>query len=284
MPVFLASPKTGTRASGPLVRRHALWTRLTHWVWVVCFAFLLPSGLQIFNAHPTLYWGQQSGFSFDNRVLDIGAIDTPTGSRGETTILGHGFDTTGVLGLSGNTQARAFPSWTTLPSYRDLGTGRVIHFFFAWLLVATMILWGLGSLLSGHLRRDLWPGIRDLCQLPQDVADHLRMRFHHQARYGVLQKLSYLAVLGLLFPLMVLTGLAMSPTMNAAWPWLLEIFAGRQSARTLHFVTACLLVSFLAVHLLMVLLAGPLNELRAMITGWYRIDPPDSRPNRGRKP
>lgn len=273
------------RPRGPLLRRHGLWTRATHWSWVLCIAFLLPSGLQIFNAHPALYWGQESGFAYDNAVLRIMAVDTPAGLRGRTEILGHGFDTTGILGLSGpagRPQSRAFPAWSTLPSYRDLGTGRVIHFFFAWLLVATLALWFLGSLLNGHLRRDILPRLRDLRALPADIAGHARLRFHRVAEYGALQRLSYAAVLGLVLPLIVLTGLTMSPTMNAAWPWLLEVFGGRQSARTLHFAAAALLVAFLAVHLLMVLLAGPLNEMRSMITGWYRTDPPaaplDERP------
>ncbi|MFG6083355.1 cytochrome b/b6 domain-containing protein [Paracoccus litorisediminis] len=275
------------RATGPLVQRHALWTRITHWLWVVCFAFLLMSGLQIFNAHPNLYWGAESGFSYDNSVLQIGVTETPTGPRGRTTILGHGFGTTGVLGFSGpdgQLQARAFPAWATIPSYRDLGTGRVVHFFFAWLLVVTLVLWFLGSVLNGHLRRDILPGPRDLRDLPRDIADHLRFRFHHVARYGVLQKLSYAVVLLGLFPMIILTGLTMSPTMNAAWPWLLDLFGGRQSARTLHFVAASLMLAFLVVHLLMVLLAGPVNELRSMITGWYRTDPSETAMKEGRDP
>ena len=89
----------------------------------------------------------------------------------------------------------------------------------------------------------------------------------------MLQKLSYGVVLLILFPLIVLTGLAMSPGMNSAWPWLIEIFGGRQTARTIHFITMALLVGFFVVHIVMVLLAGPLNTMRSMITGKYRIDP-----------
>ena len=100
-----------------------------------------------------------------------------------------------------------------------------------------------------------------------------RLRFHRRARYNVLQKLSYAAVLLVLMPLMILTGLAMSPGMNAAWPLLLEVFGGRQTARTIHFLVMAMLVLFFVVHILMVLAAGPLNELRSMTSGWYRIDP-----------
>jgi thiosulfate reductase cytochrome b subunit len=105
------------------------------------------------------------------------------------------------------------------------------------------------------------------------VLNHARLRFHRTHKYNATQKLAYAGVLFVLFPLILLTGLSMSPSFNAAAPWLLDVFGGRQSARTLHFVTMVLLVLFLLVHILMVLLAGPLNEMRSILTGWYRIDP-----------
>jgi thiosulfate reductase cytochrome b subunit len=120
------------------------------------------------------------------------------------------------------------------------------------------------------LRRDLVPTARDLADLPRDVVDHARFRFHHGPRYSVLQKLAYCGVFFVLFPLIVLTGLTMSPGMDAAWPWLLNLFGGRQTARTLHFAAMLILVLFFLIHILMVLAAGPLNELRSIITGWYR--------------
>jgi thiosulfate reductase cytochrome b subunit len=89
--------------------------------------------------------------------------------------------------------------------------------------------------------------------------------------YNTLQKLAYLGVLGVLLPVMILAGLTMSPAMDAAWPWLLDLFGGRQSARSIHFITAFLLVLFVVVHLAMVVLAGPFNEIRSMITGRYRL-------------
>jgi thiosulfate reductase cytochrome b subunit len=260
----------------PLVYRQSIWTRATHWIWAISLFFILLSGLQIFNAHSTLYIGKQSGFGFDNSVFSMGAVRTPQGLEGRTTILGYQFDTTGVFGVSGtseNPQARGFPAALTIPSYRDLATGRVVHFFFAWVLVATLFVWLVASLVNGHLRRDLRPTGRDLAQLPRDVADHARLRFRHTGRYNVLQKLSYCIVFFVLFPLIVLTGLTMSPGMDAAWPWLLDVFGGRQTARTIHFVTMTLLVLFFLVHIIMVFAAGPINELRSMITGWYRTDP-----------
>jgi thiosulfate reductase cytochrome b subunit len=278
------APIARNARAGPVIYRQSVWTRVTHWIWAVCLFFLLFSGLQIFNAHPTLYIGEQSGFGFDNAVLSMDAVNSPAGPRGRTTILGYTFDTTGVFGMSGtegNPQFRGMPAALTIPSYRDLATGRVVHFFFAWLLVGTLFVWLCAGLVNGHIRRDLAPTVRDITNLPRDVADHARFRFHHGRSYNVLQKLSYGVVLFVLLPLMVLTGITMSPGMDAAWPWLLEIFGGRQTARTIHFVVMLLLVSFFVIHILMVLLAGPINELRSMITGWYRADPeqgPEAKP------
>lgn len=260
------------RARGPLVHRQSIWTRLAHWAWAVALFFLLLSGLQIFTARPNLYIGQQSGFAFDNSILDVGARANEAAElRGYVDVLGVEIDTTGWLGVVGG-QARTFPAWMTIPSYKDLGTGRVVHFFFAWVFVATLLVWGLASLLNGHLAQ-VWPRGRDLRALPRDLAEHARLRLTHGRGYGPLQKLSYALVLFGLFPLMVLTGLAMSPSFNAAAPWVLDVLGGRQTARTIHFLVMLLLVAFVVVHLLMVLLAGPLNEMRSMVTGWYRIDP-----------
>lgn len=260
---------------GRLVYRQNRWTRLTHWLWAASLFFLLLSGLQIFNAHPTLYLGEQSGFAFDNAILRIGAVEGENGLEGTTELFGKRFETTGVLGLSernGRVEQRGFPAWATLPSYQDLATGRVVHFFFAWLLAGTLLTWFGASLINGHLRRDVLPNAGDLRSIGRDIADHARLRFHHGARYGPLQKLSYATVLLFLLPLMILTGLAMSPGMNAALPWLTEVFGGRQTARSIHFLVMLLLVLFFVVHIAMVLAAGPLNELRSILTGWYRTD------------
>jgi thiosulfate reductase cytochrome b subunit len=233
------------RPAGPLVRRQTLATRLTHWVWAVALFFLLLTGLQILNAHPVLYWGAESGFDYDNAVLRLGA--------------------------AGKEGAGPIPSWATIPSTRDLATGRVIHFFFAWVFGAVLVLWLAAALWSGHWR-DLVPTRADLRALPRDVADHARLRLHHGRAYGPLQKLAYAGVLFGLFPLMVLTGLAMSPSFNAAAPWVLDLLGGRQSARTLHFAGMAGLVAFFAIHIAMIGLAGPLNLMRSMVTGWTRID------------
>lgn len=268
--------EAGTEARrGPLIYRQRLTTRLTHWLWALALFFLLLSGLQILMARPDLYIGQQSGFAFDNTVFSIGAVREAGELRGQTTLFGETFDTTGWLGVvteNGQTQVKSFPGWMTVPGYRDLATGRVVHFFFAWILVATLSLWLAASLFNGHIRQ-LIPTLRDVKHLPRDAADHLRLRFHRSADYNVLQKLSYGIILLIVLPLMILTGLTMSPGVNAAAPWVLDLFGGRQSARTLHFAGMLLLVLFVSVHLLMVLMAGPFNELRSIVTGWYRTDP-----------
>jgi thiosulfate reductase cytochrome b subunit len=263
-------------AKGDLIYRQNRWTRSTHWVWAICLFFLLMSGLQIFNAHPTLYIGKQSGFEFDNKVLAISAVEADGKTQGQTEIFGAKFNTTGVLGVSGtdeNPVYRAFPAALTIPSYYDLGTARVIHFFFAWLLVGTLFVWAVAGFWNGHIRRDLALTGADIKSLPKDVADHARLRFHHTGRYNVLQKFAYGGVLFILFPAIIITGLAMSPGFNAVAPFLTDILGGRQTARTIHFTAMFLLVAFFVIHMLMILAAGPINELRSIITGWYRIDP-----------
>ncbi|MDX8482211.1 cytochrome b/b6 domain-containing protein [Mesorhizobium sp. VK24D] len=260
-----------------LIYRQSRWTRLTHWLWAFSLFFMLLSGLQIFNARPQLYIGKQSGFQFNNTILQIGAENTDNGPRGYTEIFGHRFDTTGVLGWSGppgQETPRAFPAWATIPSYYDLGTARVVHFFFAWVLSATLLIWLVAGLINGHIRRDLAPRLDDLRKLPRDIIDHAKLRFHHTRDYNTLQKMAYGGVLFVLLPLMIVTGLAMSPSMDSVLPWLNEILGGRQTARTIHFTVMVLLVLFFIIHMLMILAAGPINELRSIITGWYRTDPP----------
>ncbi len=256
--------------NGPLIYRQRLITRVTHWIWAISLFFLMLTGLQIFNAFPSLHIGLEAGFDYDNAIFAIETRQNGPDLQGVTRIFGAEFDTTGVLGAS-NGEARAFPAALTIPSTRSLATGRVIHFFFAWLLVGTLVIWLVASALNGHLRQ-LIPTWADLRALPRDLADHARLRFHHTERYNVLQKLAYASVLFVALPLMIATGLSMSPGFNAVAPWLLDLFGGRQTARTIHFLMMVALIGFFAVHMLMILAAGPLNEIRSIITGWYRTD------------
>ncbi len=166
-----------------------------------------------------------------------------------------------------------FPSYLTIPSTQDLATGRVVHFFFAWIFAATLVVWLIASLRNRHLRKDLLPTAKDAKNFVPDIRDHLKLNLVHTVRYSPLQKLAYGGVLFVLFPLIILTGLCMSPGMNAVLPWLPDFFGGRQTARTIHFVVMALLVGFFVVHMAMIVLAGPLNELRSIITGKYRLSP-----------
>ncbi|TLF52288.1 hypothetical protein FEI13_05320 [Halomonas urmiana] len=273
-------------ASRPtVIKRHSVFTRLWHWINVICLAILLMSGLQIFNAHPALYWGQDS--SFDAPALSIGAMRTDDGAlRGITRIGDLRFDTTGVLGVSGpraDRERRAFPAWATLPGPRWLAMGRQWHFLAGWIFAPLLVAYLIYLVASGQLRRRLLPRCDEWSRLGHVVVEHLRLRFPRgeEARhYNLLQKLAYLLVLFGLAPLVVLTGLTMSPTMDAAWPWLLDVFGGRQSARTLHFLAAAALLAFFVVHLLLVLVSGVGNNLRSMITGRYALPPDHALPKK----
>ncbi len=275
-----SSGASATQTDVPaLIYRHALPVRIAHWINVVCLFILLMSGLQIFNAHPSLYIGSASDPS--QRVLSMGAVREADGTPvGVTTIGDLRFRTTGVLGLSkgidGEPENRGFPSWITIPSYRDLATGRRWHFFFAWLFVVNGLAYFIYSILSGHFRRDFVPTQTQVRHIGHDILDHLRLRFpkgEEAKHYNVLQKLAYLFVVFVLLPVTILAGLTMSPGLDAAFPFLLDIFGGRQSARTVHFICASGIVLFVFIHVLMVIVSGVWNNLRSMVTGRYRIEP-----------
>jgi thiosulfate reductase cytochrome b subunit len=233
------APAAEKRKPKKSIRRHSATTRITHWINALCLALLFMSGLQIFNAHPALYWG------------DISTFDKPLAAIGE------------------------FPSWAVIPSYQDLAGGRLWHFFFAWLLVINGTAYVLASLLTRHLGRDLIPSRTELRHVRHSIGEHIRLRFpkgDEAKRYNVIQKLSYLAVIFGLLPLVIATGLCMSPQLNADFPWLPAFFGGRQSARTLHFLAAFGLFAFFAVHVVMVVVSGFWNNMRSMITGRYAIE------------
>ncbi len=260
-----------------LVRRHGLAVRLTHWINAVAIVFLLLSGLQIFNAHPALYWGNASDFA--RPWLTLGARFHHGQWQGQTQIGPFNFDTTGLLGASevhGKLMPRGFPPWITLPSEQFLALGRRYHFFFAWMFAINGAVYLVSGLISGHLRRDLVP-TRDQLKprhIWHEIVEHARLRFpkgEAARRYNVLQKLAYAGVALLVLPVMVLTGITMSPALDGVFPWLLTLFGGRQSARSIHFICANLIVLFVIVHLLMVLVSGLWNNIRSMITGRYAI-------------
>ncbi|HEY5072290.1 MAG TPA: cytochrome b/b6 domain-containing protein [Caulobacteraceae bacterium] len=273
-----SAPRRG--ASREVIYRHSVVVRVTHWVSVLVISLLLMSGLQIFNAHPRLYWGAY-GADADKPWLEMAALnpdsDRPTGVL---RVAGGELRTTGVLGVSagesGAFTERGFPRWATLPGARDLATGRRWHFFLAWIFVANGLVYLLVGALNGHFRRDLAPTGAQLRprSVLAEIIDHIRFRRpagEEAKHYNVLQKLTYLAVVFVLLPLMVLTGLTMSPGIDSLAPWLLDLLGGRQSARSIHFITADLIVLFVIVHVVEVFIAGVFNEIGSMITGSYAI-------------
>jgi thiosulfate reductase cytochrome b subunit len=224
-----------------LYDRHTRAVRVMHWINVIALTALLMSGLQIFNAHPILNWGQQS---YDGRSPFFELKD-------------------------------GFPAWATLPGPRWLALGRRWHFFFAWVLVINGLIYIVHSIVTRHLRRDLAPSPSDWRSIGQSIKDHLRFRHARgeaARHYNVLQKLTYLLVIFGLVPFIVLMGLAMSPRIDALWPGWVDLVGGRQSARTLHFIAAWLLVLFVLVHVFEVVITGLWNNLRSMITGKYAVE------------
>ncbi len=233
-------------ASEPPIYRHRLPTRLWHWITAISVIVLLGSGLMILNAHGQLYWGEY-GANYDQPWFRVAWLFE--GGR--------------------------VPGWLTIPSTYNLALARRWHLFFALVLAFALLAFMAVSLLNRHFQSDLRIRAKDLApeRLAEDARAHAELRFHDRENpraYNIFQKLSYAAVIFVLLPLVIFTGLAMSPAMNAAWPWLTDIFGGRQSARSLHFIVAMLLAGFTIVHLALVILAGPLNEVRSMVTGKWR--------------
>lgn len=221
------------------VYRHRLPTRIWHWVNAIAVFILIGSGLGISNAHPRLYWGEY-GANFDPAWLEL----------------------------------PFFPSWLTIPSNYNLALSRRWHMAFALVLAFGLLAFMLTSLINRHFARDLRLRRNDLTlrALKRDLDAHLELRFDDPANggtYNLIQMLSYIVVIFGLLPLAILTGLTLSPAMAAAWPWLLDLFGGRQSARSIHVLTMAALSLFIIVHVAAVLLSRPFAQLRAMMTGWW---------------
>jgi thiosulfate reductase cytochrome b subunit len=254
-----------------LVHRHSAVTRLTHWVHFFAFLALVSSGLQIFNAAPYLDASDKSDPS--HRVLEIGS---PAQGQGAVMLFGHTFSTTGWLGWGddgmGGRTARAFPAWITIPAYQDLADGRRWHFFFAWIF----LLCGGMYVISGAARRDF----AQLVLRPSSIPKLIPMQLYYLKlrkepppydKYNPLQQAAYTLVIFVIAPLLVLTGLALSPGFDAWFPWLTHLFGGRQFARLWHFVLMLVLIGFFATHLVLVLTTGFLNNMRGILTGWEKL-------------
>lgn len=268
---------TSTTAQGrDYFYRHRLPTRITHWATAIAVFGLLMSGFGIFNAHPRLYWGH-SGSNSDPAAFEM----TTQNGKGVVRLGSLTLETDGVFGRSavnGQVFSRGFPAAVTLPGPQNLAVARRWHFFFAWVFGASLATYFIFSIANGHLRRDLAPKKSELSlkHIVHDIVEHVKLNFptgEATKNYNILQKLAYLGTLIGLLPIMILTGLTMSPGFNAIAPWLVTLFGGRQSARTIHFIAAAGIVAFILVHLIMVVLAGPINEVRSMITGRFAIPP-----------
>lgn len=223
--------------------RHSGWIRLTHWLTVVCFLALLITGGEIVISHPRFYWGE------------TGNVNTPPlfslhiASSRDTVPTGYGY---------------------VMPDQN--GWSRALHFESAWLLVGTALVYGVAGLWTGHFRKNLIPerGTRNWRAYGARIMQHLRLAKADSAEahsYNVLQRSAYLGVIFVFFPLVIWTGLALSPAFDSAFPFAVNVLGGRQSARTLHFFISGALVIFLVVHVAMVALSGFRSRMRGMITG-----------------
>ena len=233
------STRPGTVA-GPAVR-HSAMVRITHWIAALCFLALLVSGIEIVISHPRFYWGEEG--NVNTPVLF--SIPIPA-SRGSVPT-GYGY---------------------VLPDQN--GWSRSLHFQTAWIVVATGLWYVISGLFSGHFRRNLLPSGADLSPraLSKVLVSHLRFKLvGNDHTYNPLQRIAYLGVIFAAFPLMIWTGLAMSPAVTSAFPFLVNVLGGHQSARTVHFLDTLFLVLFLLLHILMVYLAGFRARMRGMITG-----------------
>ena len=247
------------RASRGSVGGHAGWVRISHWILAASVLTLAFSGFEILMVHPRLYWGKVGN------DLTPALFELPISRNYHHS--GWAPPVTFVPGAHPVVSAAR-----TYDIFNQNSWGRSLHFLGAWFLVVTGLFYLLGGLASGHLWRHLVPRVGELAprRLWQDVMVHLHLPFPRVPGgppYGVLQKVSYAGVVLIALPLMTITGLAMSPAVTAAYPGLLDLFGGSQSARTIHFFVFAILVLFLIVHLSMVALSGFRRQMRAITFG-----------------
>ena len=220
------------------MKRHALSTRLWHWLNLVCVVVLFMSGLTISNAHRHLYWGDW-GFAASQAWLDV----------------------------------PRFPDWMTIPGYYSLAVARDWHILMAWPFALGLLFVWIAMLVNRHFKRDIATTREEWkpANVWQDVVDHAKFRFDdHGGKYNFLQKLAYGLVFGVFLPMMVFTGMAISPGMEPTFGWFGDLVGGRQSARSLHFIFAFAIAGFFIVHVLLVLATGPIRQVWGMIAGGRR--------------
>jgi len=238
---FSVPAAAATVPTATLVVRHSALVRITHWITAVCFLALLVTGVEILISHPRFYWGETGN------ILTPPLFSIPIPASRGTVPTGYGY---------------------VLPDQN--GWSRYLHFQAAWLAVLTGILYVTYGLVTGHFRRNLIPADLSWRAISTTFANHLRLKLAKEsgaASYNVLQRLAYLFVIFVLFPLDIWTGLAMSPAIASVFPAAVSILGGQQSARTIHFFVSVLLLLFLLVHVAMVCLSGFRNHMRAMFAG-----------------
>ena len=217
------------------MKRHALSTRLWHWLNLLCVVVLFMSGLTISNAHRRLYWGDW-GFEASQAWLMV----------------------------------PRFPDWMTIPGYYSLAVARDWHILMAWPFALGLLFMWIAMMVNRHFKRDIVAKRREWrpSAIWRDVVEHLKLNFdHHEGKYNFLQKLAYGLVLGVFLPMMIFTGISISPGMEPTFGWLVDLLGGRQSARSLHFIFAFAIAGFFILHVLLVILSGPIRQMRDMITG-----------------
>jgi Ni/Fe-hydrogenase b-type cytochrome subunit len=264
--------QTQAKPTARIVYRHNRITRLTHWISALALMILFMSGLQIFNAHPYLYWGSTS--EPDGAFFSIGTSQDDGEARGFVDLYGRKIDTTGFLGVQQGVfgpSGRAFPSWLTVPGYYSLAAARRWHFFFGWLFAISGVVYLIYNLAVGHIEKFFFTP-RDARKTPAMAAYYLHIRkvSPQEGEYNPLQKMAYTGVFAILAPLILLSGMAMSPQLNIAFNWLPAAFGGRHSARAVHFILAFGFLAFVLGHVFMVLTQGFLNNMRSMTSGWYK--------------
>lgn len=237
--VTLPRASSAERASAPAAR-HALLVRVTHWLTAISSFALLLSGGEIVLSHPRFYWGE-TGNDFTRALFQL-----PVPASRDMVPTGFHY---------------------VLPDQN--GWSRALHFQAAWLLVFTGLLYILWGIFSGHFSRNLLPNASP-ASWRAAIAAHLRFRRPHPSEahsYNPLQRLAYCAVVFLLVPLTIWSGLALSQTFDAIFPLAVHSLGGFQSARTIHFFCAIALTLFILIHLAMIARAGFFRLTRVMITG-----------------
>ena len=245
------------RSSG--AQGHARWVRISHWIVTASLLTLVVTGFEILMVHPRLYWGK-AGNDLTPALLEL-PISRNYKHRGYDTPRPFFEKAAGPVSAS-----------RTYDIFNQNGWGRSLHFLAAWLLVLPGAVYLLVGLFGGHFRRHIWPGSRELAPrlVWRDFVEHLRLRVPPAPggpQYGLLQKISYSFVVFVAAPLMIVTGLTLSPAVTSAFPILLDLFGGYQSARTIHFFTSAALVLFVIAHVVMVVKSGFRRQIRAMTVG-----------------